>query len=291
MASSEIKQNIVPEEPSLKDLLDLYTKDILLRLNVHHIGTIDSFDPTKQTASATINYKKTFFEPDPLTGAYEPKLVDYPPLIDCPVMFLGGGTSYMSFPVKKGDECFIFFNDRDIDKWFTSGQTGSAVATPRLHSFSDAIILVGIRSISKSIENFDPDNVVIRNGENLFKVGPDVSGLMFGADTIVNADATGAYIRKGNTIVRVKDKVLIQNTSQNMKTLVTNLITQITNLNTQLQSLTTTLSTMTMSGVTPGGGSSGPPIPAASFVSIGVNIASISSNLSTISTNFGALLE
>jgi hypothetical protein len=66
-------------------------------MNCHAIATIQSFDPTKQTASATVNYKKTYFKPD-TAGVYRPVLVDYPQLIDCPVIFLGGGVLSPDLP-------------------------------------------------------------------------------------------------------------------------------------------------------------------------------------------------
>jgi hypothetical protein len=162
MADSQVQQNLIPNEPELKDLLALHKKDIFLSMNCHAIATIQSFDPTKQTASATVNYKKTYFKPD-TAGVYRPVLVDYPQLIDCPVIFLGGGGSVLTFPVAAGDECLVMFNDRDMDKWF-QGASSSAVATPRLHSFSDAIIMVGLRSLANSVEDFDAENPQIKSG-------------------------------------------------------------------------------------------------------------------------------
>jgi len=169
MASPTVSQNLVPSNPSLQDLLDLVKKDIMISLNCHHVGTIQSFDATKQTATATINYKKTYFERLP-SGLYHAVLVDYPVLIDCPVVVLGGGPVALTFPIAQGDECLVMFNDRDIDNWFQSGQVGP-VATSRLHSFSDAILLVGVRSAGKAIAAYDTTRGVLRNGETVVGVG------------------------------------------------------------------------------------------------------------------------
>lgn len=170
MSSSTIALNRIPENPSLKDLLDLLKKDILLSFSSHHVATIQSFDATSQRATATVNYPKTFFQLNSLTGLYEPVLLSYPILLDCPVMFLGGGGASLTFPVAKGDECLIFFNDRDIDNWFQGG-TGSACATSRLHSFSDGIILVGVRSLPNVLTNFDQTRAVLQNGTTSVGVG------------------------------------------------------------------------------------------------------------------------
>lgn len=173
MADSQIKQNLIPNDPSLKDLLDLLQKQIMLNLSCHHIGTVQSFDATKQTASATINYKKTRFTFDASTGLYDPVLVDYPILVDCPVIVLGGANAALTFPIKAGDECLVLFNDRDIDKWFQGG-TGASVSTPRLHSFSDGLILVGLRSLPNVLTNYDSTRAVLRNGSTLVGVGPSL---------------------------------------------------------------------------------------------------------------------
>lgn len=162
--------NRVAAEPELKDLLDAHRKEILLSLNCHAIGTIQEFDKDKQTASVTINYKKTFYQQIGTTGTYSPVLVDYPLLVDCPVVVLGGGPCALTFPIAQGDECSILFNDRDIDNWFLHGQTGE-VATSRLHSLSDGIVLVGVRSSLKVIGNYDPDRGVLRNGTTRVGVG------------------------------------------------------------------------------------------------------------------------
>jgi hypothetical protein len=160
---TQISLNQIPSEPTMKDLLDQLKRDIFLSLFCHHIGTVQSFNSVKQTATATINYKKTVFQLNRATGLYAPVLVDYPVLLDCPVIFLRGGTSALTCPVVKGDECLILFNDRDIDNWF-QGSSTSPVATSRAHSFSDGLILVGIGSLAKLIENFDTDRISMRNG-------------------------------------------------------------------------------------------------------------------------------
>lgn len=162
--------NRPPADPSMADLLTLWKKKILLETNCHAVATIQSFDPEKQTATATINYKKTFSQRNAATGVYESVQKDYPILVDVPVMFLGGGLSCLTFPVVKGDECLVCFNDRDIDNWLISGQIGP-VASARLHSFADGIILVGLRSTPNAIADFDTERADLRNGEAHVAVG------------------------------------------------------------------------------------------------------------------------
>lgn len=192
--------SFIPDDPSYVDSLNLHKREIFLDLNCHHIGTVQSFNAANQTAVVKINYPKTYFTLNPQTQTYTPVQVPYPTLIDCPVIFLGGGGTSLSFPVAKGDECFVLFNDRDIDNWFIGG-TGAQVATPRAHHFSDAIILVGLRSKGNVIQGFDSTNVVL------------------------NAGAA---------------KIKLMNNGTTLNTLLQSLLTQLENLCTQLSSLTVT---------------------------------------------------
>jgi hypothetical protein len=229
-------------DPNLADLLDLLKKDILLNFSSHHIGMIQSFNAVTQTATATINYKKTRFKFQTATGLFAPTLVDYPVLIDCPVISLGGGSSALTFPIVQGDECLIFFNDRDIDNWF-QGAGGGACATLRLHSFSDAIILVGVRSLAHVLPAYDTVRAVLRNGA--------------GGLTMVGV---------GPTLIK------IANATTTLNTLLQSLITDIQNLVTQVAAITVT-------GVTTGGGVSGVPFNAAAITAIAAQLTTTSGQI------------
>lgn len=182
MSQPQIPFNFIPTDPSLTDALNLLKKDILLSLFAHHIGTIQTFNAEKQTCTASINYTKTYFKYAPATGAYNPYQVTYPLIADCPVIFLGGGSGSLTFPVSQGDECILLFNDRDIDNWFQGG-SGAPVSTPRLHSISDAIALVGVRSLANVLDGFDTSSVVLQNGTTKVSIGESLI-------TLANATTT-----------------------------------------------------------------------------------------------------
>lgn len=200
MADSKVQQNLLPSEPEIKDLLNLYRKDLFLNLNCHHIAQIQSFDPVKQIASAVVVYKKTFFNKNGVTGNYDPVLIDYPVLLDCPVICLGGGNGALTFPIEKGDECVVLFNDRDIDNWF-QGSSGGAVATPRLHSFSDGLIIVGLRSLANALPNYSTDRTELRNkdGVNRVSLGTDDIKILVGDELTVTFRAAGGVVIENST--------------------------------------------------------------------------------------------
>jgi hypothetical protein len=168
MSNPSIRQNRKITDPTLRDLLDLHKKDIMLSMNCHAIATVQSFDSSQQTITATINYKKSYLQMG-TDGIYKTVLVDYPILLDVPIVILGGGPSQLTFPIEQGDQCLILFNDRDIDNWFQSGQVGP-VASGRLHSFSDGIAIVGLRSLANSISGYDETRALLSHGETMVGV-------------------------------------------------------------------------------------------------------------------------
>ena len=138
--------NIPYGKPTLKDLLDAHKKDILLSLNCHAIATVVSFVPKDPvtgfaTVTAQMNYSKTYTKQQE-DGTYIQTFPPYPDLLDCPAITLGGGTSVLQVPVQPGDQCLILFNDRDLSNWWAGARSGPT-ASARLHSFTDAIALVG----------------------------------------------------------------------------------------------------------------------------------------------------
>jgi len=168
-----LPNNNTTSDPSLRDLLSLLKRDVMASTNCHAIGIVQSFNPTTQTASITLAYKKTVFKTSPVNEVPQAVLTDYPPLTDVPVISLGGGAASLTFPIKKGDECLLLFNDRDLDNWFQGGPP-QGVATRRTHSFSDAVALVGLRSAPNALANFDAARAVLRNGNAMVGVGTEL---------------------------------------------------------------------------------------------------------------------
>lgn len=188
-------------EPDLAFYMELMRKHTLQTLNAHHIGTVQYFDPTNQSATATINYKKL----------YNGEVKEYPILIDCPCIVINGGGGYISFPISKGDTCLVIFNDVDMDHWVSSGQMAPP-ETVRSHGFKDAILLVGIKNFTSPISGYDGTNVVIHSKTKI-SLENEVTNLksvlnglidaiktvlsanaMTGVDTVTSAAVTGSSI-------------------------------------------------------------------------------------------------
>lgn len=228
MSTESSNLQVPVTEPQLTDLLDLRKKDIFLSLFCHGVATITAFDATTQTATATMNYTKTFTVRQN-DGTYVSQLRDYPPLTGCPVIFLGGVNSYLTFPDIVGAECFVLFNDRDIENWVTNN--GQQLASSRLHSFSDAFLIVGPRSGQKAIVNFDLNRVLLKKGNAEIGVGLD------------------------DELIRIANELYT--------------------LNDLLQQLISAIQSITVLGVTPGLGTSGPPLNVATFSTIAAKLSQL----------------
>lgn len=125
----------------IKDVLDRTKDEVYYNFNCVQVGSVVSYDPSKNTASVQIGMKRQL---------PTEQIIDYPVLEDCPVMFLFGGQSFISLPIAAGDTCIILFNDRDIDTWWYSGES-NVPPSGRAHSLSDALVLVGIKNQTNKI--------------------------------------------------------------------------------------------------------------------------------------------
>lgn len=141
-------------------------------------GIIASFDPTTQTASVQPAIKRIFTE----NGA-----VNLPLCVDVPVAFPGGGDFFLTFPVKAGDECILWFSERAIDNWHVSGGTQTP-AEYRLHDLSDGIAIVGLNSQPQKIGSFNATDTELRNRARNVRVTMKPDG------TVETVNSAGSHI-------------------------------------------------------------------------------------------------
>lgn len=110
---------------------------------------IMSYDAETRTVAAQPTIQRVFTDGEGMSGAY-----NLPPCVDVPVIFPGGGGFEITFPVKEGDECLLIFAERCIDSWFTSGEI-NVPADYRQHDLSDAIAIVGLKSMPNALPTAD----------------------------------------------------------------------------------------------------------------------------------------
>lgn len=160
--------------PDLNLLFQNKKFELKTEMNCIGIGTIVDFSDTDLTVTVQINYLRVIYggvsQASPNNDSVINQTIPYPQLVKCPLMIASGGTSYLSFPVVKGDQCVIFFNDRDIDTWWSTGSPNSAPNTNRVHDLSDAMIFVGVRPQKNSITGYNHNGPQLTNGSNFISV-------------------------------------------------------------------------------------------------------------------------
>jgi hypothetical protein len=142
-------------DPTLTDLILEAKRDVKYSINCVQLGTIESYSRTTNMASVSVNFKRKLAD-----GT----LANYPVLAECPVFIPSGGSSCLTFPIAKGDQCIILFNDRNIDNWYLKGEVKEP-ATSRCHDIADGIVLVGVRNlITAATAAVIPANSACLNG-------------------------------------------------------------------------------------------------------------------------------
>lgn len=177
--------------PDLDDVLGELKTDIFANLNCIQIGKISSVNTSEQSAEIELQVKRRVND----------LIIDYPLLIDCPVVVLQGGGAFIDFPVDVGDFCLVLFNDRDIDNWFVAA-SNKEPKTLRKHSLADGFALVGINP---------KISVLSLDGTNLNLWGPGKS------DRIQIKPSGDMEIGSGGAAAaRQGDSTLIDNTTDSV---------------------------------------------------------------------------
>lgn len=190
---------------TLASLLELEKKGTKRQINCHQVGEIVSFDPANQTAEVQI--KMSYVVNDEIT--------EYPLLLDCPCIILAGGEGALTMPIQAGDSCLVLFNDRDMDNWFAGGQT-MPPRTDRMHDFSDAIALVGLRNQQNKLGAYLAQGTELKYGNSTIQLENGKVTLKNGTSTVVmdngnvtvtatNIALTGAVAVTGTFSVNGKD--------------------------------------------------------------------------------------
>lgn len=144
------------KEPTLSDVLANFRNGILKEINCVKVGIVEGFDAARQRVTVRIAIRQVL---DIENG--ERRIADYPVLVDCPLVFMGSGASYLSAPVKNGASCLVLFNDSEIDNWVGTGGA-SAPTTARKHDLSDGFALLGVRSNADAVGDYDNDAVKVQ---------------------------------------------------------------------------------------------------------------------------------
>lgn len=128
--------------PNLKTILDEVKAEIFSTLNCVQVGRVEKITPGEQTVEVSIQIKRLARNG---TSSF------YPVLVDVPYFILQGGGAYLDMPITPGDYCIVLFNDRNLDVWWSTANVADP-PTPRKHSMSDGIAIVGLNPASAPLD-------------------------------------------------------------------------------------------------------------------------------------------
>lgn len=106
-------------------------------------GIVDSFDPVRMVANVQPAITAQLRTPEDVVQD-----VQVPLLLDCPVVFPGGGGVTLTFALAPGDEVLVVFGSRCIDSWWQQGGV-QGQAELRMHNLSDGFVIPGPRSLPR----------------------------------------------------------------------------------------------------------------------------------------------
>ena len=136
------KSTVMSSRPSLMQILKGVSQKTGYELNCMRIGIVQKFYPKDLTADVLIvnkNSRGLNKDGSQKSSAHA--------LIRAKVCYCN---PFETFPLKEGDECVMLFSDREIESWFINSAV-NPLGYQRMHDFTDAVILAGIRSIPKMI--------------------------------------------------------------------------------------------------------------------------------------------
>ena len=129
------------------------------------VGKIVEFDEETQTAIVQL-HMNDFIK----TREREYDKVETTPLLRIPVHFPQSQAFAITFPIQPEDDCIVIFTHRGIRHWleedreeYTAEEGIPEEACLHVFDRNDAVVLVGFNSIPNAIQNFDPEDMVLRN--------------------------------------------------------------------------------------------------------------------------------
>lgn len=137
------KFNQLGSTPDLGQIIKTSGLSIASELNCMRIAIVQEFYPDDLTVQVQIAGKKTIgLNPD---GSQ--RVREYAPIY-AKICYCN---PFITYPIKKGDECVLLFSDREIESWFINGDVNPE-GYSRMHDLTDAVALFGIRSIPNMIQ-------------------------------------------------------------------------------------------------------------------------------------------
>lgn len=229
---------------NILEIMNLVKNNVNSNLNCHNIGKILEFDALTQTCTVELMQIKQFND-----NYYNPA-----PITDVPLIIYGAGGGHITLPNPVGTYCLLFFMDRNIDNFLKTGEQ-YVPGTTRMHDFTDCIAITTFKTLVNPISDYDELAVSILNnkefqenmqGDSFIKVYPnsintevkvtdntDEEEPIINSTNINQTSADIQLITSSSGEIKLDDKILLKNNSQDLMSLVSSLITAIKGIETK----------------------------------------------------------
>lgn len=117
-----------------------------------------------------VNLDKQTVDIRPVLKAYSKSLNESASralIANVPFWMYRAGDTYITLPIKPGDTGLAIFSQRDITNW---KETGGEVELQslRIHDYNDALFLPYFGPASKSVSNYNANNItIVKNGKSI----------------------------------------------------------------------------------------------------------------------------
>lgn len=142
------------ETPTLSATIQAAIHSMLLQTNTAIPATVESYTPATGLINAQPSIKRKYVK--------DGEVVNLPIINNIPVVFPRAGQAALTFPLKKGDNVLLIFSQRSIERWKLTGGIVEA-GDPRHHDLSDAFAIPGGYAQAQPLVGVDADNVVLQN--------------------------------------------------------------------------------------------------------------------------------
>lgn len=181
---------------------DVFSKDIMSKIYCALPAIVDTVNFENQTITAKPVTIMKYTNDNGVVSDFQ-----MPLLQDVPFQCYKGGEYSITVPVKEGDECLIIFTDVDFSAWFQNGGFQYAEHS-FIHSYSNAMAIIGFSSEIKAIANYNPNAVEVRNSDGSEKISLSTGNITLKSATITldgNVTTTGTSNLQGTTTIQGKD--------------------------------------------------------------------------------------
>lgn len=211
-----LNNNLLSTKINLGHVLDSLRDNINYNLNCVKVATVESFNDENLTVCCKVANKRLRQIKDDGSQV----LQDYP-LIYAKVHYIGWGDVGITYPIEPGMEGILLFNDRELETWFMTGQSGT-LAYDRCHNLSDAIFICGLHSMPNMIQiaeaclnilykgtdiKLKEDSIEI-NGDTILTGDFTSSGTVTGTSLVDTSGATGSFTSEDGKTITVSNGII-----------------------------------------------------------------------------------